>query len=61
MNESKTIREFPRSVRFPIAVWFQGVSEGQPLAVKPSQNSLLGTISGIFVLVSYITITDQGV
>ena len=26
MNESKTIREFPRAVRFPIAVWFQEVS-----------------------------------
>ena len=25
MNDSKTIREFPLAVRFPVAVWFQGV------------------------------------
>ena len=35
MNESETIREFPRAVRFPVAVWFQGVFVGQLPAVKP--------------------------
>ena len=39
MNERKTIREFPRAVRFPIAVSFQGVFVGQLPAVKPFQNS----------------------
>ena len=39
MDKSKTICEFPRAVRFPIAVWSQGVFVGQPPAVKLFQNS----------------------
>lgn len=39
MNESKTIREFPRAVHFPIVVWFQGVFVEQPQVVKFAEST----------------------
>ena len=44
MNESKTIRELPRSVHFPIAVWSQGVFVGQP-PVKHAETSRISSLS----------------
>ena len=39
MDKGKVIREFPRAVHFPVAVWSQGVFVGQPPAVKFAENT----------------------
>lgn len=49
MNESKTICEFPLAVRFPVAVWFQGVLDFKISLVQDLGN-LFPALSRVFLL-----------